>query len=196
MKKRLLFMVLFALVCLQPLMAQDIILKMTGEEIKAKVMEISLSQVRFKLTDSPTDSVHALPRSEVFMITFANGAKEVLNQEPADTTSAEVMTPQQMYQLGTKDAKAYYKGRDVIWASAATTMLFLPAPIIMGAIPPKIKPTEVSNIDYLKNNYYVKGYKKQAHKKKIGKVAIGTGVGLLTTAAISVIVFMTAMNSM
>jgi len=64
--------------------AQDIILKKDGSEIKAKVLEITDQQVKYKdfnFQDGPTRNINI---SEIFMVTYANGQKEVFNK-PAET---------------------------------------------------------------------------------------------------------------
>jgi len=63
--------------------AQDVILKKDASEIKAKVLEITGEQVKYKdfdYQDGPTRNINI---SEVFMITYQNGQKEVFNK-PAE----------------------------------------------------------------------------------------------------------------
>jgi hypothetical protein len=60
--------------------AQDVILKKDGSEIPAKVIEITDQQVKYKdfnFQDGPTRNLNI---SEVFMITYENGQKEVFNK--------------------------------------------------------------------------------------------------------------------
>ena len=60
--------------------AQDIILKKDGLELKTKVLEITEQQIRFKEFDFQNGPTRNLNISEVFMITYENGKKEVFNK--------------------------------------------------------------------------------------------------------------------
>ena len=60
--------------------SQDIILKKDASEIKAKVLEITDQQIKYKdfdFQDGPTRNINI---SEVFMVTYENGQKEVFNK--------------------------------------------------------------------------------------------------------------------
>jgi len=60
--------------------AQDVILKKDGSEIKAKVIEITDQQVKYKDFDFQSGPTRNINISEVFMITYENGQKEVFNK--------------------------------------------------------------------------------------------------------------------
>lgn len=57
--------------------AQDNIILRTGEEIKAKVQEIGLADIKYKKTDNPTGPLYTILKSDVFMIKYENGTKDV-----------------------------------------------------------------------------------------------------------------------
>ena len=68
--------------------AQDIILKKDASEIKAKVLEITDQQIKYKefdFQDGPTRNINI---SEVFMITYENGKREVFNKRNQTSTSS------------------------------------------------------------------------------------------------------------
>jgi hypothetical protein len=68
--------------------AQDIILKQDGSEIKAKVLEITDQHVKYRefdFQDGPTRNINI---SEVFMITYENGKKELFNKHNETNTSS------------------------------------------------------------------------------------------------------------
>jgi hypothetical protein len=73
--------ILLALYCFNAtaLFAQDVIVLQSGDEIKAKVMEISPGEVKYKKHASPDGPTYTLTKSEVFMIKYENGEKEVFN---------------------------------------------------------------------------------------------------------------------
>ena len=59
--------------------AQDLLTKRNGEELAVKVVEITPAEVRYRRTDNPEGPLVSIWRSDVFMIRYANGSKEVLN---------------------------------------------------------------------------------------------------------------------
>jgi len=77
------------------LSAQDIITLKNGNDIQAIVQEIGDSDIKYKKADNPNGPSYSLKKSEIFMIRYANGSKDVFaaDDTPAPTpatTSAEV----------------------------------------------------------------------------------------------------------
>jgi hypothetical protein len=63
--------------------AQDLLTKRNGEELNVKVVEITPAEVRYRRADNPDGPLISVWRSDVFLIRYANGAKEVLNPSAA-----------------------------------------------------------------------------------------------------------------
>ena len=83
---------LFAIFCVSMVnaFAQDVILKKDGSEVKAKVLEVSDQQIKYKEFDFQTGPTRIINTYEVFMITYENGKKEVYNKQapaPVPTTT-------------------------------------------------------------------------------------------------------------
>lgn len=71
----------------------DIIFLRNGDEIEAKVLEISETEVRYKMCDNPDGPVFIKSVNSVFMIKYPNGTKTVFERRvethvKADTPSA------------------------------------------------------------------------------------------------------------
>lgn len=82
------FTILFLLACFS-ITAQDLIQKNNGEEISCKVIEITPELVKFKktaITDSP---IYSMYKSDVHMITFSDGYKEIFEHSNEDNPDAE-----------------------------------------------------------------------------------------------------------
>jgi hypothetical protein len=60
--------------------AYDIILLKNGDEIKAKVLETTDQQIKYKEFDFQSGPIRNINKSEVFQITYENGRREVFNQ--------------------------------------------------------------------------------------------------------------------
>jgi len=69
-------------------MAQDVIVLKSGDEIKSLVQEIGTEYVKYKKFDNQTGPVYNVAISEIFMIKYADGSKDVFN-EPVKETKAE-----------------------------------------------------------------------------------------------------------
>lgn len=60
--------------------AQDVILKKDGDEIKAVVKEVLDDAIKYNKFDNPTGPVYSIKKSDVFMITYQNGSKDVFGK--------------------------------------------------------------------------------------------------------------------
>jgi len=95
--------------------AQDVIVLKSGDEISAVVNEIGIDVIKYKKFDNQTGPIYNVEKSQVFMIKYQNGTKDVFNQVPenkvAENKVAEVapkldippLPPQPLsYSLGVK----------------------------------------------------------------------------------------------
>jgi len=62
--------------------AQDIITLKNGDEIKSKVLEVTTDQVKYKKWENQEGPVYSSNKSDVFMIKYVNGTKEVFDTSP------------------------------------------------------------------------------------------------------------------
>jgi hypothetical protein len=70
----------------------DLITLMNGEEILVKIVEIGTKDIRYKKCDNLNGPDYILPKTEVFMVKYPNGTKEVIT--PANAKSnVERKTP-------------------------------------------------------------------------------------------------------
>ncbi|WP_345161031.1 hypothetical protein [Pontibacter saemangeumensis] len=198
--KRNLMIIMLTLV-LQGAVAQDYIVKLNGDEIPARVLEVTLEDVVYHHPDSTETLTSRIPKAEVFMIRFENGTKEVFTQNlpENDTATAGVLSPVELHQLGTQDAIQYYKGNGVMWGSAASTAVVFPyglaGAVILGIMPPDVHPDKVSDPALLAYPEYVMGYEKQAKKKRRRKALAGAGIGSAVAVTVISIAFVSLMNN-
>ena len=87
---RLLFLFSLLVLLVGPAHAQDLLTKRNGDEIAVKVVEITPSEVKYRRADNPDGPLISVWRSDVFLIRYANGTKEVLNSQPAAINSRPV----------------------------------------------------------------------------------------------------------
>ena len=78
MQKTFLFFAAFC-ISVASAFAQDVITLKNAEDIQALVQEIGETDVKYKKFDNPNGPIYTLKKSEIFMIKYANGSKEVYN---------------------------------------------------------------------------------------------------------------------
>ena len=73
----------------------DQIIFKDGSEVSAKVNEVGINEIKYKRCDSPDGPFYVSRKSEIFMIKYANGTKEVIKSETSVATANE--TPVSSY---------------------------------------------------------------------------------------------------
>ena len=71
--------------------SQDIIVLKNGEEVKAKVSEIDMDAVKYKKFDNLAGPVYTLKKTEIFMIKYENGTKDVFGEQKVNETQTAVV---------------------------------------------------------------------------------------------------------
>lgn len=82
MKKTLIIIALLAISC-GLAGAQDLITKNDGTDIKAKVLEVSPTEVRYKMWDNQEGPVFVLNAADILLIRFENGENYVIEKKEA-----------------------------------------------------------------------------------------------------------------
>lgn len=81
MKKIGLLVSVFILVL--PCSAQDFITKKDGTDVKAKILEVSKKEVKYKAWDNQDGPTFILPASDIVIIRFENGTNQVMEKTTA-----------------------------------------------------------------------------------------------------------------
>lgn len=189
MKNQSIFLVILSLVC-SSLSAQDIIINKEGDEIKAKVLEITSAEIKYKRFDNQDGPIFTLSKAEVLLIRYENGTKDVFQNQAEESSNVKAQSSEQDLRMkGMRDSQRYYTGQNsgAGWTAAATILTTPIIGLIPAAAVSSAEPAE-RNLNYpdakLMENYeYAKAYKDQAHKTKKKKVwtsyGVGSGVWLL-----------------
>ena len=67
------------------LFSQDLIIKKNGDEIESVVVEITESNIKYRKYTNSDGPIYSILKSEVFMIKYKNGEKDIFNEEKAKT---------------------------------------------------------------------------------------------------------------
>jgi len=81
--KKIMFLVALATGIATTTIAQDVIIKKDGCEIKATVIKVSRDEVEYKKFESPSGPTYTMSKSDIFMIKYADGTKDVFEQTAA-----------------------------------------------------------------------------------------------------------------
>jgi hypothetical protein len=96
----LLFLFVFSLLSVQ---GQDIIVKKNGDEIKSKVEQVLDTEIKYRKAENPSGPVYSVKKSDVFMIKYENGTKDVFENQPV--ISAPEKSPANSISFTDKDLK-------------------------------------------------------------------------------------------
>lgn len=165
------------------LFSQDLITKVTGEEISANVIEVGETEIQFKKFNNPDGPTYIMNRDDILMIRYENGTKDVINEIAEATQSILVETTdgEKLYLRGSADALRYYRGyKPAATGTLVSGLVFLPAglvpAIITSAVPPKEENLNYPSIELMQNVDYYNGYTQRARSMKQAKVWTNLGI--------------------
>ncbi|PJA07179.1 MAG: hypothetical protein COX70_08010 [Flavobacteriales bacterium CG_4_10_14_0_2_um_filter_32_8] len=78
--KKIILTLLITIFTLTLSFSQDIILKKSGDEIKAKVIEVNIDNIKYKVFENIDGPIYTISKTEVFMIKYQNGSKDVFKE--------------------------------------------------------------------------------------------------------------------
>lgn len=80
--KKLFYSLLFLLTSTVFMQAQDVITKHDGEDIQAKILEVNQNEIKYKRSNNPDGPTFTISKSEVLMVRYADGSKDLFNTTP------------------------------------------------------------------------------------------------------------------
>ena len=135
MKKSILS-ALFSIFTFALCFSQDTITLRNSDDILAKVIEVSPSEIKYKRFDNLDGPTHIILVADVLMIRYENGTKGIFNVEKAapiaDTTTSTPVSTENLFYKVQNDAVRYYKGYK--GAGTGTLVVSLLSPIA-GLVP-------------------------------------------------------------
>jgi hypothetical protein len=191
MKKVLIF--IFAITALNTTFSQDLIIKKSGDEIKSKVVELTSNEVKYKKFDNLNGPIFTLLKSEVFIIKYENGTKDIFSEESPKTDAiitnnsttsktTNSSSTDDLFMKGKMDAQKHYDGyKGAGTGTFVTTLIVSPLVGLIPAVACSSTPPKDINLNYpsselMKNTDYYNGYTQKAKKIKQGKVWFNWGL--------------------
>lgn len=170
----------------------DIITLQTGEDIKCKVLEVGIIEIKYQ--KEGITPIYSVLKSDVFSITYPNGTKDVFtsNEPEMEDEVTDSDYKENLYLVGKEDAIKYYHGENCgSGGTVVTTLLISP---LFGLIPafacastePSIENLNIPEQDPSigENQDYLNGYIEQAHDIKKRKIWTSYGI----SAGISIVI--------
>ncbi|MBL4624441.1 MAG: hypothetical protein JKY42_04810 [Flavobacteriales bacterium] len=94
MKFKFLISIVFTLISLVSFCQNDVIFLQDGTEIEAKVKEVGVDQIGYQKTSNPGGPIYYTDISDVFMIKYANGEKDIFNEKATSSKITIVELPE------------------------------------------------------------------------------------------------------
>jgi hypothetical protein len=160
--------------------SQDVITKKTSEDIQAKVIEVNTTEIKYKKFDNQTGPTFIILKTDVLMIRYENGSKDIFN-ETAPVKTAPVET-ENYFLKGQKDAAIYYRGyKGAGTVTLLTGLILSPLVGLIPALACSLTPPQTQNLNYpneklFSNADYQNGYTQKAKKIKSNKVWSNLGI--------------------
>ena len=162
--------------------SQDVITKKSGEDIQAKILEVGQTEIKYKKFDNQNGPTFTIVKSEVLMVRYENGTKDIFNEEKkTENVSSSSSSSGDLFIKGKADASRYYNGYKGAGTGTLITSLLSP---LVGLIPAiacsSTQPKEINlnypNADLMKKSDYYNGYTQKSKKIKQGKVWTNWGI--------------------
>ncbi len=87
--------------------SQDIIVKKSGDEIQAKVTDIELETVKYKMSNNISGPTYTILKSDVFMIKYENGTKDVFGDKTKAVANQNLSGSTSGILTDARDGKTY-----------------------------------------------------------------------------------------
>lgn len=75
------FFCVFFLSCLSSF-SQDVLYTISGKKLNTKVLEINVTDIKYKNVDNPEGPTYVIAKSDIVLVQFANGLTQVINSNP------------------------------------------------------------------------------------------------------------------
>ena len=176
--------------------AQDVIYKIDGAEIKAKITDITTETIKYKKYEQQDGPIRNILISDVFMIIYENGTREVfkenttspknegaINQTPQNIPKEEYfedarneLSMSDKCMKGESDAEVYHgkTGTHVLLGIAFGGFAVIGA-AVSEPTPEKGNSTSImsKNRELFQDPVYRNCYIKKARKRNVGNAALG-----------------------
>lgn len=198
MRKTFLTLFVFIFILILKANGQDIITKKNGDDIRAKVIEITLTELKYKNFNNLDGPLISILKSDVIFVKYENGTKDVFaDEKPSTVTGKSTILvansndedDDDASMVGKADARRYYRGYTGAGSGTLVTGLFAGSIFaLIPAIATSSSAPKEGNLQYpkpslMKNPNYVNAYQQEAFKIKKQKVWNNYFIALIANVA-------------
>lgn len=108
---RILLSILLIIACSSNIFAQDKIVKTTNDTIEGKVIEINLSEIRYKKLNNIEGPTYVIAKSSIQKIIYENGETEIFGEESTIANSSNQSLILRNEEIVIRGNYFYYQGR-------------------------------------------------------------------------------------
>jgi hypothetical protein len=179
MKKVLLALVIFTATVIR-VGAQDTIIKTDGSEIRAKVIEIALDVIKYKIFDNQDGPVYVLSKSDIFMIKYESKRRELFSTATTSSTGTATTSSSGNTVLQTSGTKSATSG------TVTTSNTGQPPETVVKSS--KRQQTSVTQYPYDWKSRMQATAPDLYKKYREGATLSGVGIGMLSAGVVMIIV--------
>ena len=99
--------------------SQDLIIKKNGDEIKSKVLEVNIGIIKYKKYDNLNGPTFEVKKSDVFIIKYENGTKDVVNALKSTSSSISTSNDNQEEEEGALCFSEKHRSTSIIYGLSA-----------------------------------------------------------------------------
>lgn len=180
--KEIILTVLTSIFTLTSCFSQDIITKKSGEDIQAKILEVTTSEIKYKKFDNLDGPIFSILIPEVLLVRYENGTKDMFTEEKKhEIISTTSYSNEDLFTQGRLDASKYYNrykgaGTGTLVTSLISPLVGLIPAIACSSTQPKDINLNYPDAELMKKTDYYNGYTQKSKKIKQGKVWKNWGI--------------------
>jgi hypothetical protein len=115
----------------------DVVIFKNGDEVKAKVLEITPIEIKYKKCLSPDGPLYVVKKYDVFMIKYANGTKEVIKGDNPmssnnNNTDEAKKTKEEQEHIKQCEANSRWAHRIILPIGAILAALYITGIVLSG----------------------------------------------------------------
>ena len=142
-----------------------------------KIIEVSSTSVKYKKLDNIDGPIFEIPKSDILMLKYSNGTREVVKTEATSPQNLSCYSAQEDARVNYRK-KGFSGGGTFLVSTIAGPLLGLIPAIICSSSTPRESKWGVPNQENMKTNEYRICYKNKVRSLKSKRVWTGWGIGL------------------
>jgi hypothetical protein len=166
--KKLILTVLTSILTISFCFSQDTLKMKSSENLQAKILEVTPTEIKYKRFDNLSGPIFTILKSNVLMILYENGTKDIFAEEEQNqtVTMSDEISDSLFFQ-GQEDALTHYRGYKGAGTGTLIASLVSPLVGLIPAVACSSTPPDKSTLNYQRESLmnkpdYANGYKRKS----------------------------------